>query len=36
MTQDGGQESSDPLAPKATAAWQFFQQMLTDVTKVVT
>ncbi|BBY03556.1 DUF1214 domain-containing protein [Mycobacterium seoulense] len=28
--------SSDPAAPTARAAWQFFQQMLTDVTKIVT
>src|SRR5208337_4294233 len=27
---------SDQTAPKARAAWQFFQQMLADVTKVVT
>ena len=36
VTQDGGQEPSNPVAPKTTAAWLFFQQMLTDVTKVVT
>jgi hypothetical protein len=36
VTQHGGQEPSNPVAPKTTAAWQFFQQMLTDVTKVVT
>ncbi|BBY39803.1 hypothetical protein MMAN_39370 [Mycobacterium mantenii] len=29
-------DSSDPPAPKARAAWQFFQQMLGDVTKIVT
>jgi hypothetical protein len=29
-------EPSDQLAPKTRAAWQFFQQMLADVTKVVT
>ncbi|OBH40222.1 DUF1214 domain-containing protein [Mycobacterium mantenii] len=29
-------DSSDPPAPQARAAWQFFQQMLTDVTKIVT
>ncbi|OBH93375.1 DUF1214 domain-containing protein [Mycobacterium sp. E2733] len=29
-------DSSDPPAPKALAAWQFVQQMLADITKVVT
>ena len=29
-------EHSDALAPKSIAAWQFFQQMVADVTKVVT
>lgn len=29
-------ESSDRSAPAARAAWQFFQQMVADVTKVVT
>lgn len=29
-------DSPDPPAPKAHAAWQFFQQMLADVTKIVT
>lgn len=28
--------SSDQPAPKARAAWEFFQQMLADVTKIVT
>jgi hypothetical protein len=28
--------SSHQVAPKARAAWQFFQQMVTDVTKIVT
>jgi hypothetical protein len=28
--------SSDQVAPKARAAWQFFQRMVTDVTKIVT
>lgn len=28
-------DSSDQPAPNARAAWQFFQQMITDVTKVV-
>ena len=27
---------SDSVAPKARAAWQFFQQMLADVTKIMT
>jgi hypothetical protein len=36
MTQNQGPESSDQVAPKTLAAWQFFQQMLADVTKVVT
>ena len=37
MTQNqAAQEGSDQLAPKARAAWQFFQQMLADVTKIVT
>ena len=35
MTQDQA-PPSDQVAPKATAAWQFFQQMLADVTKIVT
>lgn len=29
-------DSADPPAPKARAAWQFVQQMLSDVTKIVT
>jgi hypothetical protein len=29
-------EPSDQVAPKTRAAWQFFQQMLADVTKIVT
>lgn len=36
MTQNPAPEPSDRFAPKARAAWQFFQQMITDVTKVVT
>jgi hypothetical protein len=36
MTQTQGPEPSDQVAPKTLAAWQFFQQMLADVTKVVT
>jgi hypothetical protein len=36
MAETPAPESSDQLAPKARAAWQFFQQMLTDVTKIVT
>jgi Protein of unknown function (DUF1214) len=28
--------TSDQVAPKARAAWQFFQQMVTDVTKILT
>ncbi|OMC47948.1 DUF1214 domain-containing protein [Mycobacterium sp. IS-1264] len=36
MTLNQGLEPSDQLAPKSLAAWQFFQQMLADVTKVVT
>lgn len=31
-----GLDLSDAAAPKARAAWQFFQQMVTDVTKIVT
>ncbi|GFG98508.1 DUF1214 domain-containing protein [Mycobacterium timonense] len=34
MSQIG--DPSDPAAPKARAALQFFQQMLTDVSKIVT
>lgn len=29
-------DPNDTIAPQARAAWQFFQQMLTDVTKIVT
>ena len=29
-------DSNDTAATQARAAWQFFQQMLTDVTKIVT
>jgi Protein of unknown function (DUF1214) len=36
MAETQAPESSDQLAPKARAAWQFFQQMLADVTKIVT
>lgn len=36
MTQSEGPEPSDQVAPKTLAAWRFFQQMLADVTKVVT
>jgi hypothetical protein len=36
MTQNQALEPSDQVAPKTLAAWQFFQQMLADVTKVVT
>jgi Protein of unknown function (DUF1214) len=35
MTQNQAPEPSDQVAPKTLAAWQFFQQMLVDVTKVV-
>jgi hypothetical protein len=35
MTQNHAPEPSDHVAPKTLAAWQFFQQMLADVTKVV-
>ena len=34
MTQNHA--PTDQLAPKTRAAWQFFQQMLADVTKIVT
>ena len=34
MSQDP--DSPEPPAPKARAAWQFYQQMLADLTKVVT
>jgi uncharacterized protein DUF1214 len=36
MTQNQVPEPSDQVAPKTLAGWQFFQQMLADVTKVVT
>src|SRR5271165_6359336 len=36
MTQNQAREPSDQVGPKARAAWQFFQQMLADVTKIVT
>jgi hypothetical protein len=36
MSQNQAAEPSDQVAPKARAAWQFFQQMLADVTKIVT
>jgi hypothetical protein len=35
MTHHQASELSDQVAPKTLAAWQFFQQMLADVTKVV-
>ena len=35
MTQNHAPEPSDQVAPKTLAAWQYFQQMLADVTKVV-
>jgi hypothetical protein len=36
MSQNLAPEPADQVAPKARAAWQFFQQMLADVTKIVT
>jgi Protein of unknown function (DUF1214) len=36
MTQNAAPQPSDQVAPKTLAAWLFFQQMLADVTKVVT
>jgi hypothetical protein len=36
MTRSQVPEPSDQVAPKTRAAWQFFQQMLADVTKIVT
>jgi Protein of unknown function (DUF1214) len=36
MTRNQAPEPSDQVAPKTRAAWQFFQQMLADVTKIVT
>ena len=35
MTQYEAPQRSTLVAPKALAAWQFFQQMLADVTKIV-
>ncbi len=36
MTQNQAPEPGDQVAPKARAAWQFFRQMLADVTTIVT
>jgi Protein of unknown function (DUF1214) len=36
MTRNQAPEPFDQVAPKSRAAWQFFQQMLADITKVVT
>jgi hypothetical protein len=36
MSRNLEPEPSDQVVPKTHAAWQFFQQMLADVTKVVT
>jgi hypothetical protein len=36
MTQNLSPEPADEVAPKSRAAWQFFQQMLADITKIVT
>lgn len=36
MAETLAPESSDQLGAKARAAWQFFQQMLADVTRIVT
>ena len=36
MAETQAPESSDQLAPQSRAAWRFFQQMLADVTKIVT
>ncbi|MGO9927955.1 MAG: hypothetical protein ACLPLP_18010 [Mycobacterium sp.] len=36
MTQNQAPEPGDQVAPKARAAWQFFQQMLAGATKIVT
>lgn len=36
MTETQAPNHSDQLAPKARAAWQFYQQMLADVTQIVT
>lgn len=35
MAENQTPQSSDQLGPKARAAWQFFQQMLADVTNIV-
>src|SRR5580693_1947407 len=35
-TQNQANEPAGEVAPKSRAAWQFFQQMLADVTKIVT
>jgi hypothetical protein len=36
VTETQAPDDSDQLAPKARAAWQFYQQMLADVTQIVT
>jgi hypothetical protein len=36
MNQSQVAESADQIPPKSRAAWQFFQQMLADITKIVT
>ena len=36
MTQNQANAPAGEVAPKSRAAWQFFQQMLADVTKIVT
>jgi Protein of unknown function (DUF1214) len=36
MTQNLSAGPTEEVAPKTRAAWQFFQQMLADVTKIVT
>ena len=36
MNQSQVAEQADQIAPKSRAAWQFFQQMLADITKIVT
>jgi hypothetical protein len=35
MNQSQVAEPADQIAPKSRAAWQFFQQMLADITKIV-
>src|ERR1700744_4357512 len=35
MTRNQASDRSDQVAPKTLPAWQFFQQMLADVTKMV-